>query len=254
MAFLKNLLKPEEAISIEISIADRIKEILMDLLFLLILYLFFRSVYILFILPVCIFLFHKYNKKELIRKYKDRINREFKDALIALSAALQAGFSAENALQESWKEMQIVYGEDAPICKELTVMVNQISLGIPLETVFEEFSNRTCVEDIATFSSVFQIAKRTGGDMVAIIRKTADDIASKIDTKNEISVLISSKKLEQNIMSAMPLSIILYLEITSGGMLDSLYGNWKGVLIMSICLIVYVLAYFLSRKIMDIEV
>ena len=173
---------------------------------------------------------------------------------IALSSALQAGFSAENALQESWKEMRIVYGEEAPICKELTVMVNQISLGIPLETVFEEFSNRTCVEDIATFSSVFQIAKRTGGDMVAIIRKTADDIASKIDTKNEISVLISSKKLEQNIMSAMPLSIILYLEITSGGMLDPLYGNWKGVLIMSLCLIVYVFAYFLSRKIMDIEV
>ena len=233
---------------------DRIKEILMDLLFLLILYLFFRSVYILFFLPVCIFLFHKYNKKELIRKYKERINREFKDALLAISSALQAGFSAENALMESWKEMRIVYGEDAPICKELTVMINQISLGIPLETIFEEFASRTHVEDIATFSSVFQIAKRTGGDMVEVIKKTADDIASKIDTKNEICVLISSKKLEQNIMSVMPLGIILFLEVTSGNMLDPLYGNWKGVLVMSICLIVYALAYFLSRKIMDIEV
>ena len=254
MAFLKNLWKSKESITIEISAADWIREILMDLLFLLVLYLFFRSVYILFILPVCIFLFHKYYKKELIRKYKERMNREFKDALLSLSSALQAGFSAENALQESWKEMQIVYGEDAPITRELTVMVNQVSLGVPLEAIFEEFSERTRVEDIATFSSVFQIAKRTGGDMVAVIRKTADDIASKIDTKNEIRVLISSKKLEQNIMSVMPLSIILYLEVTSGSMLDPLYGNWKGVLIMCFCMCIYAFAYFLSRKIMDIEV
>ena len=253
MAFLKKLFKPDE-VKIEISMADWIKEIVMDLLFLLILYLFFRSVYILFILPVCIVLFHQYSKKERIRKYKERIGCEFKDALIALSSALQAGFSAENALRESWKEMQIVYGDEAPICKELGIMVNQISLGIPLEIIFEEFSGRTQVEDIATFTSVFKIAKRTGGDMVEIIKKTADDIASKIDTKNEIRVLISSKRLEQNIMSFMPLLIILYLELTSGSMLDPLYGNWKGVIIMSLCLTVYAFAYFLSRKIMDIEV
>lgn len=238
----------------KIAGADKLKELLTDLLFLLILYLFFRSVYILLILPVCVIIYHQYNKKELIRKYKERINREFKDALAAIATALRAGLSAENALAESYKEMVIIYGNDAPICRELQIMVNQVSLGIPLENIFDAFAERTGVDDIETFSSVFKIAKRTGGDLVEILHRTAEDIAARIETQNEIQVLISSKKLEQKIMSLMPLLIILYVELTSGGMLTPLYGNIKGVIIMSLCLIVYIFAYFLSRKIMDIEV
>lgn len=238
----------------KITRADKAKEVLADLLFLLVLYLFFRSAYILFILPFCAVFYHQYNKKELVRKYKERINSEFKDALAAIASALRAGLSAENALSESYREMQVVYGVNAPITLELQIMVNQISLGVPMENIFDEFAQRTKVDDIETFSSVFKIAKRTGGDMVEIIHQTAEDIAAKIDTRNEIQVLISSKKLEQNIMSLMPLLIILYIELTSQGMLSPLYGNLKGVVIMSVCLIIYVFAYFLSRKIMDIEV
>ena len=254
MASLKKFFKTELPVSMKIAGADKLKEGLTDLLFLLILYLFFRSVYILLILPVCVIVYHQYNKKELVRKYKERINREFKDALAAIATALRAGLSAENALVESYKEMEIIYGTDAPICRELQIMVNQISLGIPLENIFDDFAARTKVDDIETFSSVFKIAKRTGGDMVEILHRTAEDIAAKMETKNEIEILISSKKLERNIMSLMPLLIILYIELTSGGMLAPLYGNIKGVIIMSVCLIIYAFAYFLSRKIMDIEV
>ena len=254
MASLKKFFKTDIPVSMKITGTDRVKEVLTDLLFLLVLFLFFRSVYILLILPICVVFYHQYYKKELLRKYKERINSEFKDALAAIASSLRAGLSAENALSESYREMQVVYGADAPITRELQIMVNQITLGIPMENIFDEFAQRTKVDDIETFSSVFKIAKRTGGDMVEIIHRTAEDIAAKIDTKNEIQVLISSKKLEQNIMSLMPLLIILYIELTSGGMLAPLYGNLKGVVIMSICLISYVFAYFLSRKIMDIEV
>lgn len=254
MSFSKKKTEPKEKIKWEISRNDRLKELLVYLVFLLILFLFFRSVFVLAVMPVVIFFYHRYNKKILIRKYKDKLNSQFKDALISLSSALRAGFSSENALVESYKEMVIVYGATAPICNEMKIMINQMSLGTPLESVFGQFAKRTEIEDIETFSSVFNIAKRSGGDLVEIIKKTADDIASKIDTRNEISVLISSKKLEQNIMSVMPLAIILYVQFTSKGMLDCLYGNLKGVLIMSACLAVYAAAYFLSRKIMDIEV
>ena len=90
--------------------------------------------------------------------------------------------------------------------------------------------------------------------MVAIIKETSDSIAGKLDTRSEIAVLISSKRPEQNIMTMIPIGIILYIDLTSGGLLDPLYGNLTGILIMSVCLCIYGAAVMLGRKLIRIEV
>ena len=223
-------------------------------MFALILYLFFKSVVAFILLPPGIIFYHRYNKKNLRKKYRETLNSQFKDALLSIAAALRAGYSIENALKESEEEMRGMYGENAPICKEFQIMRNQMSLGIPLEKVFAEFARRSETEDIETFASVFSIAKRTGGDLVGIIQKTASDIASKIDTSNEISVVVRSKRLEQSIMALMPPLIILYVDLTAGNILAPLYQSLLGRVIMVVCLCVYLGACFLAKKIMNIEV
>jgi len=55
-------------------------------------------------------------------------------------------------------------------------------------------------------------------------------------------------------MSLMPAGIIMYLQLTSPGFLSVLYGNPFGIAAMSICLAIYATAYWLGRKIVDIEV
>lgn len=233
---------------------DQLMELGVYLIFALILYLFFKSLFAFVLLPPGIFFYHRYNRKQREKKYRETLNSQFKDALLSVSAALRAGYSMENALRESEAEMISMYGETAAICSELKIMRNQLSLGIPVEAVFSDFAARSGVEDIETFASVFSIAKRTGGDLVEIVQKTASDIASKIDTANEIAVVIRSKRLEQNIMALMPPLIILYVDLTAGSILAPLYQGILGRVIMFICLCVYIGAYFLSRKIMNIEV
>ena len=219
-----------------------------------VLYLFYRSVFVLIALfavyPICRGLL----KKEEMRRLKNDLNVQFKDMLISLTAAMRAGYSVENALKEALKEMNIIYGPQAQISKELTIMVNQLKVGMPAEEVFDDFAKRSEIEDINTFSEVFKIAKRSGGDMAAIMNRTTSDISAKVDTRNEIAVLISAKRLEQNIMLIMPSAIIIYMSLISDGLLDPLYKNPAGILIMTICLGLYVLAAYLGRKITDIEV
>ena len=55
-------------------------------------------------------------------------------------------------------------------------------------------------------------------------------------------------------MSLMPAGIIVYLQMTSPGFLSVLYGNPFGIAAMSICLAIYAAAYWMGRKIVDIEV
>ena len=55
-------------------------------------------------------------------------------------------------------------------------------------------------------------------------------------------------------MAMMPPFIILYIDLSAGSMLAPLYETILGRGIMTICLGVYIAAYFLSRRIMKIEV
>jgi tight adherence protein B len=59
---------------------------------------------------------------------------------------------------------------------------------------------------------------------------------------------LAARRLESQIMNVVPLAILLYLQLTSPGYFDILYGNLAGICIMSACLLVYLFAYALSER------
>lgn len=237
---------------------NRIIRLLTDvgvfILIAIILYLFYRSLFVLIPAIPLFILYKKYSAKNAKKKRREELGNQFKDFLLALSAALRAGYSVENALPECAAEMKMMYGEEGLIYKETLIMINQIKLSMPTEKVIDDLAKRSGVTEIELFASVFHIAKRSGGDIVEIIQTTAEDIASKIETKKEVEVVMASKKFEQKIMNAVPMGIIVYISLSSKTLLDPLYGNALGITIMTICLLLYAFAFFLSQKIMDIKV
>ena len=79
-----------------------------------------EAAFALVLLPVGIFFYPRYNRRELEKKYRMLMTGQFKDALLSVSAALRAGYSMENALKESAAEMETMYGKKALICRELS--------------------------------------------------------------------------------------------------------------------------------------
>jgi tight adherence protein B len=202
-------------------------------------------------LPV---IFYRIRIRQCIRERRRKLNYQFKDALVALGVALQAGYSVENAVKACAGDLEKIYPETADILKEFHYMEAQLKVSVPVEELFLDFARRSQVEDIENFASVFAVAKRTGGDMVGILQKAARMLGDKIDVKREIEATISGKKWEQRIMSTMPIFIILYMRVTSPDFLKVLYGNLFGVVVMTICLGIYVFAWWMGRKIVDIRV
>ena len=140
------------------------------------------------------------------------------------------------------------------VMKELELMVHQIEMNRPVGQVLEEFAERAEQEDVENFVHVFTAAKKSGGDSISMIRNAVRVISEKIDTEKEIQTMLASKKLEFDIMCAVPLVIILYMKMTFGEFLDVLYGNAAGAAVMTICLILYTGAYLSGRKLIRIEV
>lgn len=185
---------------------------------------------------------------------KRKVELQFKEGIGALSGALSTGYSLENAFGEARDELELLYGKEAVIVKEFGTVTNKISLNRNIEDAITELSEGIDSEDARNFAAVFRYAKRSGGDLIKIIKEAADNIEAKQRVKEEIEVMIAAKRFEQKIMNIIPFAIILYINATMPGMLDNLYHNLLGIIIMSVMLMLYGAAILLSDRIMDIEV
>ncbi|MDD3339730.1 MAG: type II secretion system F family protein [Lachnospiraceae bacterium] len=224
------------------------------LLCVLVNYLFYQNwICFLFMIPLPL-LWMKWKRNIRREQVKMELNYQFKDALNALSVSLRAGYSVENGMREVESELRNMFGKDNRLVREFAYMNSQIKVNVPAEELLMDFANRCGVEDVANFASVFCIGKRMGGDMAGIVRSTARTIGDKIDVEREIHTAMAAKKMEQMVMGVMPCGIILYLKLASPGFLNILYGNILGIAVMTGCLVMYLFAFWLGRRIVNIEV
>lgn len=235
------------------------KEILKGLavaigLILMVSYLFYENLIAsIFLSPYIIIHMKKYRER-LKKQRKEKLAKEFCDTLQSVKSSLASGSSIENAFRESRREVVMINGKDCYMLPEINNMINQMSVNIPLEAIIDDFGKRSKVEDIVLFAEILKYAKRSGGNIIGIITKTIDTINTKNDVKNDIKILVSGKTYEKNIMSIMPFFMILYLKMSSKSMITPLYHNLAGILVMTVCLIIYLIANRISEKILDIEV
>ncbi len=194
-----------------------------------------------------------WERKQERKHWKKQINLEFREGMQGIATALNAGYSIENAFAEASKDLELLYGKRSTLAPEFRTIVTKCQLNCPVEDALQELAIRVEVEDIRRFAEIFQTAKRTGGDLIAITRTTADRISEKIEVQREIEAMSAGKRMEAQVMNCVPLGMILYFWICSPDFLSCLYqGN--GRLIMTFFLLVYLLAYYWSERIVQIKI
>ncbi len=214
---------------------------------------FYRSWIATIIMSPIIILYIQEKKRELCEKEKTELNEQFKEAIIAVSNGLRAGYSIENAFREAYRDVTVMFGKDSNISKELFHITKGLENNVLLESLLFDLAKRSCIDNILDFAEIFQTAKRSGGDMNNIIQSCVLTICDKIEVKKEIQTLLCAKQLEQKIMNLVPILIILYIQVTSPGFFDPLYHNIIGIVIMSICAILYGAAYKMAKNITTIQ-
>lgn len=196
-------------------------------------------------------------KRKNIQIEKNKIKemgRKFSSALNSMAFAMEVGYSMENAVNESIKDMIMMYGEEDLLVHELKKISHKISVNIPIEQAFCELADQINNEDIKYFSNIISLSKRSGGNLISVINNTAKRISKKVEVENEINTIVSGKKMEQKIMSAIPYLIILYLRITASEFIIPLYGNLIGIVIMTVSLLVCIGANMVADKLLNIQV
>lgn len=217
-------------------------------------YFFYRSIWAALLLsPLIIFLLKK-EKKHLLKKKKEELKQQFKEAILIIASNLKAGYSIENAFLETGAVMEQLFGSTSIIVRIMQFIKSGLKNNIPLEKQLRIIGDKSGIEEIKEFAEVFEIVKLQGGNMVQIMEQTSILISQRLETDKEIEVMLSAKKFEQKIMNGIPFFFLAYLEVTSPGFFAVLYHNITGVIFMSICLLLYLSAYEMSERLIDITV
>ncbi len=200
------------------------------------------------------FFYAKSRYGELLEKKDREAAAQFMELIRMVSANLNAGYSIENAFTASYPDMVMLFGKNAPITKELPAMKRGLENNVSFEELLRNMASHYRIEDIREFAEIFSIARKSGGKLNEIISSSVEVLAEKMEADAEIQVMLASKKYEQKIMGVIPFVILFYVDFSSRGYFDVLYGNLFGIAVMSGCMAVYMASIWWSGKISSVKV
>ena len=211
-------------------------------------YYFYRSPLAMVLLSFPGFLYFKFVEREKTDLYKEELLVQFRECILSVVTAMKAGYAVENAFMESRSDMRLLYGEESAIYRELELFRRGLIINISLEELIRDLAARSGTNEIEEFAEVFSIAKRNSGNITETMESSARLIGRRLETKQEILNLLGAKKTEWMIMKCVPFGMMTYLDLSNPGYFSQLYHNAMGVLVMTVCLILYLVAYLLGER------
>lgn len=217
-------------------------------------YIFYQSVWIAGILGLLGLAAPRYGRAMLLNRRKTQLKLQFKEALFSLTSSLAAGRSIENAFRSSLEDLHMLYGDSSSdIIAEFTVICRRLDNGEPLEAALRHFAERAHSEEITQFADVIGACKRSGGDLVEVMRRTATVIGEKLTVESDIMVLIAQKRLESRIMMAVPFVFMGFLSFAAPDYMTPLYSG-IGYVLLTVSLGLLLCCYWAMGKLMSFEI
>jgi len=191
-------------------------------------------------------------RNHLQKKRANEILLQFRDLLDSLTGSYSAGENTMGAFEAALKDIGSAHGENAPIFKELKILLKGLHNNFVIEDLLRDMGKRCGAEDIISFSETFAVSNRLGGNLKKVVSESRNIISDKIEIEMEIQTSLTSGKNEINILMVMPFVIIAAM----GKMGEkALTANTPiNVAVKIVAIIMFAVAYYIGRKITDIKV
>lgn len=183
---------------------------------------------------------------------KMKLRAQFLDMLESMSVSMRAGNPLAKALVNAREDLILTYSADSDIIVELDAILQKFNSAIPLSEGFANFAERSGLEDVASFATVYATIEGKSGRADEIIHETQRIISDKMTIEMEIATMMTSAKNEVNTMLFMPLCILLVISYAGAGFMDAIYTTVAGRIVATVGLAIYGLSYLLAQKFSNI--
>lgn len=184
------------------------------------------------------------------KKRLQRFNDQLPDMLNLMVNGLRAGYSTMQAMEAISKELP------PPINDEFKRVVQEMQIGIPMETALENLLRRIPSEDLDFVVTAINVQREVGGNLSEILDNISFTIRERIRIKGEVRVLTAQVRTSGTVLSLIPFGLTLILWFLNPEYLLSVTAGGPICTAVIICVVLGLIisSYFIMMKIADIEV
>ena len=166
--------------------------------------------------------------KVKIAKRRQAFEAQLPEALSLIASSLSAGHTFLRAIQMMTEEAE------NPIAEEFARVISETRLGDPVVDALERMANRLEVEDLKWVVQAIRVQQTVGGKLADILHTLADFIRSREEVRREVKVLTAEGRISAWVLGAMPLFLLLAIQVINPGYAAPLYKGWGlAVLVMT---------------------
>lgn len=119
---------------------------------------------------------------------------QFRDMLESLTASYSTGKNTQGAFEDAYGDMADIYGKKADCARDENVC-NGIYNGQNIEALLKNFAERSHLDDVESFATIFEVSSRYGGNLKKAVGDTYRIINEKIEMEMEIRTLLTQTRM-----------------------------------------------------------
>ncbi|WP_286821129.1 type II secretion system F family protein [Mitsuokella sp. UBA4253] len=183
-----------------------------------------------------------------IRRRRKKFTNQLGDMLTMVANALRAGFSFMQAFELISREM------DAPMGREVQLVVNEVNLGNTLESALDNMQRRVASPDFELVVTAVLIQRQVGGDLASILDTISETIAERVRMRREVMALTAQGRASGWVLAAIPVGLFIILYMMSPNYLSPLLDTEIGQMCIVGALILEVIGFFIIQRIVNINI
>lgn len=183
-----------------------------------------------------------------IRRRRKKFTNQLGDMLTMVANALRAGFSFMQAFELISREM------DAPMGKEVRLVVNEVNLGNTLEMALDNMQKRVASPDFELVVTAVLIQRQVGGDLAQILDTISETIQERIRMRREIMTLTAQGRASALVVGMIPVALSGVLSIFNPNYLKPLIETDLGHMFIIAAIISELIGVLIIHRIVNIKI
>jgi tight adherence protein B len=173
---------------------------------------------------------------------------QLESTLEVICSALRAGHSFQTALDTVSADAQ------SPTAEEFARIVNEGRLGQDPVAAIHGTAERMASQDFGWVADAVAVQRDTGGNLAEILQRVGENIRERNELAKKVRALSAEGRISAWVMMAVPPLLAAYLAAVNTAMFKAAFLTTGGAIVLSFCLVLYVIGFFWIRKVVTVVV
>ena len=201
-----------------------------------------------FLVAFLVGIFPWFSLSKAKRKRLERREEQLPDGLISMSNSLRAGLTLPQAVGI------LVDNTSPPINQEFGLMLKEHRLGLTLDEAMNNMSERCRSKNLDLVITSIQVARVAGGNLPQVFEDTAEAIRAIRVLEDKIATMTAQGRLQAWVLGALPVGMAVMIYKVDPTMVEPLWEDPIGWIILFFIAILEIVGIFMIRKIVSVDV